>query len=191
MNQKTALDILKSGRNVFLTGQAGSGKTYVINSYIRRLRACGIPVAVTASTGIAATHIGGVTIHSWSGIGIKESLSDQDIDLIAQKEHVFKNITSAKVLIIDEISMLSAATLDMIDRVCKAVRWDPRSFGGLQVVLCGDFFQLPPVSSSSDTKRFAFAASAWKQADFAMCYLETQYRQNDVTFSDILNQLRT
>lgn len=191
MDQKTALDILKSGRNVFLTWQAGSGKTYVINSYVRWLWTCGIPVAVTASTGIAATHIWGVTIHSRSGIGIKESLSDYDIDLIAQKEYIFKNITTAKVLIIDEISMLSAATLDMIDKVCKVVRWDMRAFGGLQVIVCWDFFQLPPVGNSSDTKRFAFASAAWKQADFAMCYLETQYRQNDATFSDILNQLRT
>ncbi|MEY3197884.1 MAG: ATP-dependent RecD-like helicase [Candidatus Parcubacteria bacterium] len=68
MLQPLSLALLKSGRNIFLTGQAGSGKTYVINQYVRRLWSCGIEVAITASTGIAATHIGGVTIHSWSGI---------------------------------------------------------------------------------------------------------------------------
>lgn len=145
MNQTTALNILKSGKNVFLTGQAGSGKTYVLNRYIQYLRDYGVRVAITASTGIAATHIGGVTIHSRSGIGIKDNLTDHDIDLIAQKEPVFKNISKAKVLIIDEISMLSANVLDNVDRVCKSIRWDRRPFGGLQVVLCGDFFQLPPV----------------------------------------------
>ncbi|MFA7284745.1 MAG: PIF1 family DEAD/DEAH box helicase [Candidatus Absconditabacterales bacterium] len=192
MDQSTALDILKSGKNVFLTGQAGSGKTYVINSYVGYLWACGIRVAITASTGIAATHIGGVTIHSRSGIGIKEHLSDHDIELIIQHEHIYKNINSASVLIIDEISMLSANTLDMINKMTQAARADLRPFGGLQVIFCGDFFQLPPVSkNSSDTKRFAFAANAWKQCDLAICYLETQYRQTDATFSAILNQLRT
>lgn len=190
MDQTTALDILKSGRNVFLTGQAGSGKTYVLNAYIRWLWDRGIPVAITASTGIAATHIGGVTIHSWSGIGIKESLSDYDIELIAQKEYVFKNVTSARVLIIDEISMLSAAMIDMVDKVCKAVRRDARPFGGLQVIICGDFFQLPPVVSDPGSRRFAFAAQAWKEANLAICYLHTQYRQTDDVFGRILNQLR-
>ena len=86
MDQQLALSILKSGRNVFLTGQAGSGKTFVINKYIQWLRSCGVQVAITASTGIAATHIGGVTIHSRSGIGIKDVLSDYDMELIQQNE---------------------------------------------------------------------------------------------------------
>lgn len=164
----------------------------MINSYIRWLWACNVRVAITASTGIAATHIGGVTIHSRSGIGIKDNLTEHDIELIIQQEHIYKNIANASVLIIDEISMLSANTLDMIERVVKAVRRDGRPFGGMQVIFCGDFFQLPPVSrDSSDTKRFAFASKARKSLDLAICYLETQYRQNDKDFSVILNQLRT
>lgn len=88
--------------------------------------------------------------------------------------------------------MLSANTLDMINKVVQAARADLRPFGGLQVIFCGDFFQLPPVSkNSSDTKRFAFAANARKQCDLAICYLETQYRQTDTAFSVILNELRT
>lgn len=145
MDQSTALSILKSGRNVFLTGQAGSGKTYVINQYVRYLRACGVKVALTASTGIAATHIGGTTIHSRSGVGIRESLSDYDIDLLTQKEYLHRNMNDPAVLVIDEISMLSAQTLDMINRVVQEVRGNREPFGGLQVVMCGDFFQLPPV----------------------------------------------
>ena len=76
MRQSSALDILKTGQNVFLTGSAGSGKTYTLNQYIDYLRARRVPVAVTASTGIAATHMNGTTIHSWSGIGIKDELTD-------------------------------------------------------------------------------------------------------------------
>lgn len=190
MQQSTALNILKSGKNVFLTWQAGSGKTYVINQYVDRLWACGIQVAITASTGIAATHIGGVTIHSWSGIGIKDSLSQHDLELIAQKEHIYKNITWVSVLIIDEVSMLSATTLDMVSKICQHIRQDYRAFGGLQVILVGDFFQLPPVTRSW-AKSFAFAAKSWKESDLSICYLTTQHRQDDQDFTTILNALRT
>ncbi|HMT01064.1 MAG TPA: AAA family ATPase [Candidatus Absconditabacterales bacterium] len=193
MDQKTALNVLKSGKNVFLTGQAGSGKTFVLNQYIQHLRACGVKVAITASTGIAATHIGGTTIHSRSGIGIKEFLTDYDIEMMLQKEYLYKNIEPVSVLIIDEISMLSAQSLDMIDRVIQAIKNNNLAFGGLQVIFCGDFFQLPPVSKngSSDTKRFAFAAKARKDLELSFCYLDTQHRQKDQDFSQILNQLRT
>lgn len=193
MNQSLALNILKSWRNVFLTGQAGAGKTYVINQYIRRLRSCDIAVAITASTGIAATHIGGVTIHSRAGIGIKDTLTDHDMELIQQKEHLHKNITKAKVLILDEISMISANTLDMIDRVVQMIRRDGRPFGGMQVVLVGDFFQLPPVMSGQDinnTKRFSFASKTWKELNLAICYLHTQHRQDEGDFAVVLNELR-
>jgi ATP-dependent exoDNAse (exonuclease V) alpha subunit len=153
-----------------------------------------VQVAITASTGIAATHIGGVTLHSRSGIGIKEILDDHDMELIQQKERLHKNITKAKVLIVDEISMLGANTIDMVDRVVQMIRRDGRPFGGLQVIFVGDFFQLPPVMSSSDghetNKRFAFAAKARKDLDLVMCYLHTQYRQGEGDFHTILNQLR-
>jgi hypothetical protein len=193
MNQSLSLSILKSWRNVFLTGQAGAGKTYVINQYIKRLRSCDVAVAITASTGIAATHIGGVTIHSRAGIGIKDTLTDHDMELIQQKEHLHKNITKAKVLILDEISMISATTLDMVDRVVQMIRRDGRPFGGLQVVLVGDFFQLPPVmrdQDNSSNKRFAFASKAWKELDLAICYLHTQHRQDAGDFTVVLNELR-
>jgi len=134
-----------------------------------------------------------VTIHSRAGIGIKEHLTDRDMELIQQKEHLHKSITKAKVLILDEISMISATTLDMVDRVVQMIRRDGRPFGGLQVVLVGDFFQLPPVMSSQDTnntKRFAFASKAWKELNLAICYLHTQHRQDAGDFSIVLNELR-
>ena len=107
MTQDDALTILKSGANIFLTGEPGSGKTHTVNAYVEWLRAHHIEPAITASTGIAATHIGGITIHSWSGIGIAQYLSAQDVDAIAGKEHVARRIGKSRILIIDEVSMLS------------------------------------------------------------------------------------
>ncbi|HWB34099.1 MAG TPA: PIF1 family ATP-dependent DNA helicase [Candidatus Paceibacterota bacterium] len=150
MSQEEALTILKTGANVFLTGEPGSGKTYTVNAYVAWLREHGIEPAITASTGIAATHIGGYTIHSWSGIGIKKHLSSYDLDRITQNEKVVGRVRSAKILIIDEISMLSAATFSMVEAVCREVRGNHQPFGGLQVLLVGDFFQLPPVVSRED-----------------------------------------
>src|SRR6185436_17233235 len=103
MTQAQALQILKTGGNVFLTGEPGSGKTYTINQYVRYLREQGVEPAITASTGIAATHIGGMTIHSWAGIGIKERLTKYDLDRIASNERVAKRVNRTAVLIIDEV----------------------------------------------------------------------------------------
>src|SRR3989344_1698270 len=122
MTQAEALAILKTGANVFLTGEPGSGKTHTINDFIAWLRASGIEPSVTAATGIAATHVAGMTLHSWSGIGVHDSLSRADVDHIASKEHVAKRLTKAKVLIIEEVSMLSATTFEMADSICREVR---------------------------------------------------------------------
>lgn len=191
MTQTQALNILKTGANVFLTGEPGSGKTFVTNEYVSYLKKKKIEVAVTASTGIAATHIGGTTIHSWSGIGITKNLSSWDIDRIASNEWVAKRIARTKVLIIDEISMLDGATLGGIDKVCREVRRNQNSFGGLQVVFVGDFFQLPPVSKASElVSGFAFTSNAWNDAKLLVCYLSEQHRQEDKKFSVLLSSLR-
>jgi ATP-dependent DNA helicase PIF1 len=107
MNQDEAFDILAMGQNVFLTGAAGSGKTYLVNRFVTHCKEHGIGIAITASTGIAATHIGGMTIHSWSGLGVRDTLSDEDIDTIISREYIAKRFAKTAVLIIDEISMLS------------------------------------------------------------------------------------
>ncbi len=107
MTQADALSILTTGANVFLTGEPGSGKTHTVNAYIAWLRARGIEPAITASTGIAATHINGMTIHSWSGIGITERLSAELLERVSEKEHVVKRLQKTAVLITDEVSMLS------------------------------------------------------------------------------------
>ncbi len=192
MLQADALKILKAGRNVYLTGAAGAGKTYVINQYIEYLKDHKINASVTASTGIAATHIGGMTIHSWSGIGIKNDLTDWDIDAMEQKQYLVKRITAASILIIDEVSMLSPNMLDMVDQVCKALRRSQESFGGLQIVLSGDFFQLPPVQRGvpAGEEEFADSSRAWREADIRTCYITEQYRQQEDPITGILNDVR-
>ncbi len=191
MTQAEALTILKTGANVFLTGEPGSGKTHTINAFVAWLRACGIEPSVTAATGIAATHVGGMTLHSWSGIGIADSLSRAEVDRIASKEHVARRIQKAKVLIIDEVSMLSAATFEAADAVCREVRRVAKPFGGLQVILVGDFFQLPPVAKMGREVKFAYDSASWHAQNPLICYLTEQHRQDDVHFLSVLSAIRS
>ncbi len=191
MLQTEALEILKTGSNVFLTGVPGAGKTYVINQYVKYLVEHGIYPSITASTGIAATHISGSTIHSWSGIGISNYIDDYKLDEIMSREKLVKKIQNATVLIIDEISMLDAQTLENVNKVCKAIKNPEKAFGGLQVIFVGDFFQLPPVTKFGEQgKHFAFASSAWKEARPLTCYLEEQFRQSDEIFTNLLLAIR-
>ena len=190
MNQARALDILKTGANVFLTGEPGAGKTYVINQYIAWLEACGLSVAVTASTGIAATHIGGMTIHSWSGAGARDTLTQYDLDQIVSREATVKRVKKAKVLVIDEISMLDGKLLDMVDVICRTIRQRKDAFGGLQVIFVGDFFQLPPVTRQGDMMRYAFESRAWLESRTLVCYLTEQHRQEDELLLSLLSSIR-
>ncbi|MFH0928132.1 MAG: AAA family ATPase [bacterium] len=202
MTQEQALNILKTGANVFLTGEPGSGKTHTVNAYTHYLKKHRIEVAITAATGIAATHIGGMTIHSWSGIQIKEFLTRSDLAKIAATEYLSKRILRARVLVIDEISMLPPQTLVMVDQVCRAVKQCEEPFGGLQVVFSGDFFQLPPIVRrdiegarqiellDNAEARFAYESSAWLNARPEVCYLHEQHRQDDRVYLELLSALR-
>lgn len=190
MTQAHALNILKMGHSAFLTGGAGSGKTYVLNAYIKHLKEHGVEVAVTASTGIAATHIGGMTIHAWSGLGIKQTISDYELDQLEEKKYLWDRYQKVQVLIIDEISMLSGVFLDTLDKTCRAMkRCVDKPFGGMQVVLCGDLFQLPPISQESSQSSIT-NSSAWKNLNPIICYLSEQHRQDDELFTEILNAIR-
>lgn len=191
MQQAEAFQLLKMGKNIFLTGAAGSGKTYLLNQYIRYLKENNVVVAVTASTGIAATHLQGTTLHSWSGIGIKDHLTEKDLEKLLTTDRIKRNYKKTKVLIIDEISMLHKHQLDMVDTIARYILNSDDPFGGMQIVLCGDFFQLPPVSSVPSSEiQFAFEAAAWETADFQVCYLHEQHRQHNDPLLSILNEIR-
>ncbi len=205
MTQEQALNILKTGANVFLTGEPGAGKTHTVNNFVGYLRSCDVEPAITASTGIAATHIGGMTIHSWSGIGIKTKLDKYDLDKIASSEYIVKRVNRTKVLIIDEISMLSANMLNMLDLVCREIKQNGEPFGGIQIILVGDFFQLPPIVKNDYEKEnkqisltaevrlpriFAYDSGAWQRARLVACYLTEQHRQDDNNFLSLLSGIR-
>ncbi|WP_180160626.1 AAA family ATPase [Acinetobacter sp. YH01004] len=192
MKQETALKLLKAGENVFLTGSAGAGKTYTLNQYINYLKARKVPVAITASTGIAATHMNGMTIHTWAGIGIKDFLSDADLKNMKERKYLKEHLENAQVLIIDEISMLHAKQLNLVNQVLKYFKDSDEAFGGIQVIVAGDFFQLPPVGKNDERNRdkFCFMSEAWVEAKFRVCYLTEQHRQGDDYLNDILNAIR-
>lgn len=189
MDQQLALEILHAGHNVMLTGPAGAGKTYVLNQFIRGAKADGKHVSVTATTGLAATHLGGNTIHAWSGIGVNDFLADDFEDYLLKSRRDI--IETTDVLVIDEISMLHDYRLDMVDQVARVVRDDDRPFGGIQVILCGDFFQLPPVNRDGSREGgFVTGSNVWSEMDLVICYLDEQHRQDDEDFLEVLNALR-
>ena len=190
MDQELALAILLSGRSALLTGAAGTGKTYLLNTFIAQARKRGKKVSVTATTGLAATHLGGNTIHSWSGIGVSDHLPNNFFERLSKTRRDV--ISKTDVLIIDEISMLHDFRLDMIDKVLRTVRENDQPFGGIQLVMSGDFFQLPPVNRPNEQGGgFVVYSDAWQELRPAVLYLERQYRQNDDRLLEILTALRT
>ena len=175
---------------MFLTGAPGAGKTYLLNQYIRFLEDHNVSVAVTAYTGIAASHINGRTLHSWAGLarGVVVENEDAEKARVRKNKYLTSNIQAAKVLIIDEISMLHPAEFDRVDLICRAARDSSEPFGGLQLICCGDFFQIPPVKQQDN--QFVLDSAAWKNANMRVLYLHEQHRQGDVELLGILAAIR-
>lgn len=187
MQQDKALEVMMTGRNIMLTGPAGSGKSYLLTKFINKARRHRKKVVVTATTGLAAAHLGGQTIHSWSGIGLGHQLHEDYIYMMSEGRK--KLIRKTDVLIIDEVSMMHDYNLDMVDQAMRIIRENEEPFGGIQVILCGDFFQLPPVSQSGEG-RFVTESKAWKKMNMLVCYLEEQFRAEDLRLQEILNAMR-
>jgi ATP-dependent DNA helicase PIF1 len=178
MTQKQALAILESGQSILLTGAAGAGKTYTLNTFIQRAREDGKAVAVTATTGLAATHLNGTTLHAWAGIGVHDELPRGFVQHMGKQRRDI--IEKADILVIDEISMLHDFRLDMVEQVTRQVRGIDKPFGGLQVILSGDFFQLPPVNrNDSRSGSFVTQSDIWQTGLFTVCYLHEQHRQKE------------
>jgi hypothetical protein len=213
VEQNAVLDAVREGHSVFFTGSAGTGKSLVLTLLRRQLPAWS--TTFTASTGIAATAIGGATLHSWAGIGAAALTAMEDmggsgnpdalaalVETVKKRRDAAARWRSTRTLVCDEISMVDAGLFDALDAVGRALRGNSSPFGGLQLVLSGDFFQLPPVGSHSSSsssaagggggggKRFAFQAAAWPRA-ISRCILLTKvFRQAEVSFAAMLDEIR-
>jgi len=183
--QREAYDLAMDGRNVFVTGPGGVGKSEVVNQIIDGFHMDGKNVYVTASTGVAAIRVGGSTIHSYLGTGIafnKDSLrKDFARGYVPRLEKIEERFRKTEVLVVDEVSMLTGDYLEMMDWWIKRHRTSTAPFGGIQLVFSGDFLQLPPVikRSMKVATKYAFQSPAWERADFQTVHLETCFRQDD------------
>lgn len=187
MTQSESLTILKKETcNVFLTGQPGSGKSYLTNQYIEYLIDNGQDFAVTASTGIAAINVSGKTLHSFMGVRDDKPLTEEDVQDIFDNSNTLNRYLFTEVLIIDEISMVSAQLFENLDILAKTARQNKAPFGGIRVIAVGDFYQLPPVKGE-----YAFTSEAWINGGFKFCNITEQHRTNDTTFIDILAGIRS
>ena len=191
MKQNTALKLLKSGTNVFITGSAGTGKTHLLNNYILYLKERKIVPTIVAPTGIAASHLNGKTIHSFFALGINNSIDEAYIGKLLERNPLVTRFKALKILIVDEVSMLSPDIFASMDAILQAFKHNTLPFGGVQVILSGDFFQLPPINRSSNGKRFAWQSPSWKELDLKTCYLIEKYRQDDNQLIHILDEIRS
>lgn len=203
--QRQAAERALRGENLFFTGAAGTGKSFLLRYIIQELeRTCPNQVAITAPTGIAAVNVGGQTLHSFSGIGLWTNDGQVRnpvrflIGRIKKNKKAFSRWCDTKVLIIDEVSMLEPELFEQLEQVASELRQDrSRGFGGMQMLLCGDFLQLPPVETDRDgTARwsFCFETPAWKRCQFqrGTIILREPVRQSgDPLFVQLLNEVRS
>lgn len=185
--QKEAMASVASGDNILLTGAAGTGKSYTIAHILKWSRSNRKNIGITAATGLAALNIGGKTVHSFLGIG----LAKIPVEIVANKtkfknKPLYNQLSKLDILIIDEISMIDSDLLTYISEYLSIIKDDPRVFGGVQVIACGDFCQLPPIGN-----QYCFTCCTWIDSDFKTVILEDQIRQDgDIEFQNMLSELR-
>ena len=191
--QLTIIKAALSGESVFFTGSAGTGKSFVLRMLVKALKKkYSVPhsVFVTAPTGIAACNVGGITLHSFAGVGLGKGSAHFLAESILKHDVKAANWQQCKVLVIDEVSMLDGHFMDKLDVIGRRVRDEPDlPFGGIQLILCGDFYQLPPVHVDNGAC-FAFESKVWKSAVTQSFELSQVYRQQDPVFVKCLNELR-
>ena len=190
--QQEALELAKAGKSLFITGPGGVGKSYLIHTIVDELIKKGKRVGITALTGCAALLLGreAKTVHSWAGIGLGKDPSAKLIANIQKYNYkAKKRWLLTNTLIIDEISMMTPELLEKIHEVAKGMRKSQQVFGGLQIILVGDFFQLPPIYREGETM-FAFESPIWKELNLTMIELTEIIRQDNPVFHEILKEAR-
>lgn len=186
-SQKKIFEAYQNNSNLFITGPAGTGKSYLIKKIVQDATSRGKCVQCCALTGCAAILLdcNAKTIHSWSGVGILNKPDDEIIHSLLLKKYKHKSWKSTDILIIDEISMMNARLFSLLNNIGKLIRRNKKPFGGVQIILSGDFYQLPPI-----TGKFCFESPDWAECIQQSILLKTIYRQNDPVFTKILNQIR-
>lgn len=183
--QRRAFEAILCGKNILLTGPAGTGKSYLIKKISELYKKRDVKVGITSTTGASAVLVEGKTIHSWSGIGICGS-NETALKRVMTYKAPQERIRSTNLLIIDEVSMLSGHLLDILDYVFKMIRNNQSPFGGIQVILCGDFYQLKPVKSDA----YAFDSKNWDSLIQEVHELTYIFRQDNASFCKALNEIR-
>ncbi len=186
--QTSALDKLEREGNIFLTGAAGTGKSFLLDQYLRDKSSLSFPIV--ASTGAAAVIIGGRTFHSFFGLGIMEGGLHAAVLRASKNKRLITLLLSAQCVIIDEISMLSGTTLYAAEQIARRVRGRDEPWGGLRIIAVGDFAQLPPVTPAGQQKDWAFMHDVWRTSDFHPALLSTVMRTQESEFLTILNHVR-
>ncbi len=180
-----------SGANCYLTGKAGTGKSYLVKCLFTFLSEHSVSVGRTALTGVAAFNIGGSTIHSFAGLGLADEPVEVIIANLATKGKVKARLRAVEVLFIDEVSMAKGDLLNKLDRVLKWARHSPAPFGGVQLIFCGDHLQLPPIFKGDEKHEFSFQCVSWKGATIQPVVLKQIMRQRDGDpLIAVLNDLR-
>lgn len=184
--------ITSQKKNIFFTGCAGTGKSFLIKSIIQYYLTTSTPesLAVTASTGRAAFSIGGTTLHSFAGVGLGKEDTKTLINKAMFNKKISNRWNSTKVLIIDEVSMLDAAYFDKLDQLAKALRKSRKPFGGIQLIITGDLLQLPPVNEGNAEKKRIFEAESWSSCIDEYIVLYEIFRQEDIKFAEVLTYIR-
>ncbi|KAM6124100.1 ATP-dependent DNA helicase PIF1 [Pterocles gutturalis] len=185
--QEAVLGAVRSGKSVFFTGCAGTGKSFLLKKIVGSLPPKS--TYATASTGVAACHIGGTTLHAFAGIGSGKAPLEQCIQL-AERPGVRQHWLACQHLIIDEISMVDGKFFDRLEVVARAVRKRDEPFGGIQLIICGDFLQLPPVCKANEEMKFCFQAKSWRKCININMELTEVRRQTDKTFVSLLSAVR-
>jgi ATP-dependent DNA helicase PIF1 len=195
-DQKYAYEKFISGENLFITGPGGTGKTRLIQQFVKHLKERNKSYQVCAMTGCASIllNCNARTIHSWSGIKIARGEKDDVVASVVRNRNYSRTWKKTSVLILDEVSMLSKKIFEILEEIARHTKYSAEPFGGMQIIFCGDFCQLPPVGNNNeiDTHKFCFESPLWEQVfPLENCIeLKKIFRQTDMRYVKILNNIR-